>query len=138
MGYFKKRLRDSGYIVSDLYKEYGYTDPRAWSVVIDPGVASVFCTCYINGDAVGDSYFEIYDGGQHIGHGRVKIQTNSIEVFISYLVKYGINNKSRRYNKATSGEEDTPKEPVKSPSPSVHKATPQPRSGARPPIKKSY
>ena len=99
LGYFKKRLRDSGYIVDDLYKAYSQVDPRAWSVVIDPHCASVFCTCYENDPELGESYFEIYDGGQFIKPGRVKIKTNSIEVLISHLVKYGINNKSADYNR---------------------------------------
>ena len=98
-GYFKKRLRDSGYLVDDLYRRYGKSDPRAWSVVIDPGGASIFCTCYRNDSELEDNYFEIYDGGQFIGSGRVKINTSSIEVFIGYLVKYGINNKAYGYTK---------------------------------------
>ena len=40
-GYFKKRLRDSGYLVDDLFRRYGKADPRAWSVVIDPGGATI-------------------------------------------------------------------------------------------------
>lgn len=97
-GYFKKRLRDSGYLVDELYRRYSKSDPRAWSVIIDPGGASVFCTCYRNESEMDDNYFEIYDGGQFIGSGRVKIKTSSIEVFISYLVKYNINNKAYGYN----------------------------------------
>ena len=98
LGYFKKRLRDSGYVVDDLYRKFGDTDPRGWSVVIDPQTASVFCTCYQNRDDFGDDYFEIYDGGQFIPS-KIKIKTNSIEVFIQYLVKYGINNKAPQYNR---------------------------------------
>jgi hypothetical protein len=101
LGYFKKRLRDSGYVVEELYRNYGSMDPREWSVVIDPRCASVFCTCYRNDPNLGESYFEIYDGGQFIKPGRVKIKTNSIEVFISYLVTYQINNKSVNYNSDT-------------------------------------
>ena len=92
MGYFKKRLRDSGYRVEDLYRSYSHGDPRTWSVVIDPGVASVFCTCYENAEQQGETYFEIYDGGQFIP-GRFKVQTSSIEVFVEYLTKFGIINK---------------------------------------------
>ena len=98
LGYFKKRLRDSGYVVDDLYRSYNRTDPRAWSVVIDPHYSSVFCTCYMNESDLDDDYFEIYDGGQFVKPGRVKIKTSSIEVFISYLVKMGINNKAPDYN----------------------------------------
>jgi hypothetical protein len=96
MGYFMKRLRDSGYVVDRLYNGYGLTDPRSWSVVIDPGNASIFCTCYQNSPEPGNAFFEIYDGGAYINN-RFKIQTSSIEVFISYLVKFGINNKSKSY-----------------------------------------
>jgi len=96
MGYFIKRLRDSGYVVDKLYMNYQLADPRSWSVVIDPGVASIFCTCYQNDPSLGTSYFEIYDGGQFIP-GRFKIETSSIEVLIEYLVKFGINNKAREY-----------------------------------------
>lgn len=97
MGYFIKRLRDSGYVVDKLYTNYSYHDPRAWSVVIDPRCASVFCTCYHNSPGLGESYFEIYDGGLYIP-GRYKIKTSSVEVFISELVKFDINNKSRSYD----------------------------------------
>jgi len=98
LGYFKKRLRDSGYMVDDLFRSYSIIDPRAWSVVIDPRGASIFCTCYQNDPELGESYFEIYDGGQFVTPSRVKIKTNSIEVFVSYLVRYGINNKAHAYN----------------------------------------
>lgn len=92
LGYFIKRLRDCGYVVDKLYTEYSQLDSRAWSVVIDPGNASIFCTCYVNDETLGSTYFEIYDGGRFIP-GRFKIDTSSMEVFVSYLVKYGINGK---------------------------------------------
>jgi hypothetical protein len=94
MGYFLKRLRDSGYVADRLYTRYPYSDPRAWSVIIDPECAAVFCTCYINHNEPGETYFEIYDGGQFIP-GRWKIKTSSIEVFIEHLNKFGITNKSK-------------------------------------------
>ncbi len=97
LGYFKKRLRDSGYIVEDLWMRYNRTDPRQWSVVIDPVVACVFCTYYQNAEEPGEDFFEIYDGGQFI-NGRFKIKTSSIETFCTYLNKFGIVNKSKSYN----------------------------------------
>lgn len=96
MGYFMKRLRDSGYIVDRLFQGYSMVDSRTWSVVIDPGCASIFVTCYQNDPEPGKSYFEIYDGGRFIP-GRFKIDTNSIETFIGYLVEFGINNKAKSY-----------------------------------------
>lgn len=109
LGYFKKRLRDSGYIVEDLWRKYSKNDPRSWSVVIDPNCASVFCTCYQNFEQLGDDCFEIYDGGQFIP-GRLKIKTNSIEVFVEHLTKFGIINKSRHYNKGEINTENTDKD----------------------------
>lgn len=97
LGYFTKRLRDSGYVVDKVMMNYGIHDPRAWTIIIDPGVASVMCTCYINDPMLGESFFEIHDGGQFIPQRLFKIKTSSIEVFISYLVKFGINNKSSQY-----------------------------------------
>lgn len=119
LGYFKKRLRDSGYIVDDVFRGYAQIDPRAWTVIIDPGCASLFCTCYQNAareglklSDLGDFYFELYDGGQFIP-GRLVVKTSSIETLIEWLVQYNINNKAPQYSarkdvsaestKATSG-----------------------------------
>jgi len=93
LGYFIKRLTGSGYRVEKLFGGYTLTDPRAWTIVIDPGCASILCTCYINRDDIGDNYFEFYDGGQFLPP-NMKIKTQSVEVLIDNLVKYGINNKN--------------------------------------------
>ena len=96
LGYALKRLRDSGYYAYKIYNEYNHSDPRAWTIVIDPNVSSIFCTCYINDPYIGESYFELYDGGQYIP-GRLKIKTSSYEVLVENLVKFGINNKAPNY-----------------------------------------
>jgi hypothetical protein len=107
LGYFKKRMRDCGYMVDDLYRNYSQNDPRYWTVVIDPGVASILCTCYVNANiddirqsSQGDFYFELFDGGQFIP-GNMHIKTSSIEVLIEYLVKFNINNKAIQYDSKT-------------------------------------
>lgn len=89
LGYTLKRFRDSGYIADKLFVEYSDVDPRAWSIVIEPSVSSVFCTCYINDPYIGETFFELYDGNQYIP-GRLKIQTSSFEVIVEHLIKYGI------------------------------------------------
>lgn len=109
MGYFIKRLRDSGYVVDRLYTNYAYSDPRSWSVVIDPRNASIFCTCYQNDPSLGSTYFEIYDGGQYIP-GRFKIETSSVETFVEWLVKFNINNKARGYPNSKPKFDKKPKE----------------------------
>ena len=93
----------NGYVVDKMFTSYSLTDPRCWSVVIDPGHASIFCTCYQNDPNLGASYFEIYDGGQFIPS-RFKIKTSSIEVFIQYLVKFGINHKAESYSNNTKNQ----------------------------------
>lgn len=89
LGYTLKRFRDSGYIADKLFTNYSSKDPRAWTLVIDPGGLSIFCTCYINDPYIGQTFFELYDGGQYLP-GRLKIQTSSFEVIIEHLVKHNI------------------------------------------------
>jgi len=101
LGYFLKRLRDSGYYAHKLFTDYNESDSRAWTIMIDPGVASVFCTCYINDPFIDESYFELFDGGRFIP-GRLKLKTNSFEVLIEHLVKYNINNKASTYTEKTN------------------------------------
>jgi hypothetical protein len=96
--YFIKRLRDSGYVTDKVFSDYRDSDPRSWTVVIDPKVSSVLITCYNNRNYLGEEYFEMHDGGQYIPE-NFKLKTSSIEVLIEYLVKFGINNKSETYSK---------------------------------------
>ena len=89
LGYTLKRLRDSGYTAIKLFADYGQADPRAWTIVIDPGGSSVLCTCYINDPYIGESFFELYDGRQYIP-GCLKLKTSSFEVLVEHLVRLGI------------------------------------------------
>lgn len=94
--YFIKRLRDSGYVVDKLFNDYADSDPRSWTSIVDPTVASILVTCYNNHNDLGEEYFEMHDGGQFIPE-RFKIKTSSIEVIVEYLVKFNINNKASTY-----------------------------------------
>ena len=96
LGYIVKRLRDCGYYTYKLFTEYSDVDPRMWTIMIDPGVSSVLCTCYVDDPLLDETYLELFDGGQFIP-GRLKIKTDSFEVFIEYLVECGINNKAPKY-----------------------------------------
>ena len=104
MGYFIKRLRDNGYVVDRLFTNYALTDPRSWTIVIDPLGAAIFCTCYQNNPELGAVYFEVYDGGQFIDGKGYNIVTTSIEVFIEHLVKFGINRKSPHYPESRTNQ----------------------------------
>jgi hypothetical protein len=101
LGYFLKRLRDSGYYAHKLFTNYNEADPRAWTIVVDPGGTSVMCTCYTNVSYIGDDCIELYDGGQFIP-GRLKLKTSSYEVFVETLVRYNINNKAPIYTEKTT------------------------------------
>jgi hypothetical protein len=89
--YFCKRLKDNGFIVFKVFNAFGPQDPRRWTVLVDPGVSSVFITCYTNREFGGDVMFEVYDGGQRFPK-NFSLKTESIEVVISHLIKHGINN----------------------------------------------
>lgn len=96
--YFIKRLKDSGYEVWKVFDNYNESDARSWTIVIDPGIASVFCTCFLNHESWEDNYFEFSDGGRYIPQ-KFKLKTDSIEVVVAHLVRYGINNKRANNNK---------------------------------------
>lgn len=89
LGYTLKRFRDSGYNANKLFAEYKETDPRSWTILIDPGGTSVFCTCYVNDPYMGETFFELYDGNQYIP-GKLRIKTSSFETLIEYLIRYNI------------------------------------------------
>lgn len=110
--YFMKRMRDSGYVTIEIFRNYSEMDPRRWTIMIDPGCASIYCTCYENASPedmkksqIGDFYYELYDGGQFVP-GRFAIKTSSIEVIIQHLSDFGIINKSYRYNQREPGDQD--------------------------------
>jgi hypothetical protein len=95
-GYFIKRLKDSGYIVDKIFSHYSEADCRVWTVMIDPGNASVFCTYVENDKEIGNNYFELYDNNRFV-NGRFKIVTESMEIFIKYLTKLNIINKFNKH-----------------------------------------
>ena len=90
-GYFIKRLRDNGFIVNRVFQMYAKSDLRRWTVIVNPGEASVFITCYVNRDNVDQILFEFSDGGQKIPK-NYSIITSSIEVVVEYLLSREIKN----------------------------------------------
>jgi hypothetical protein len=92
--YFCKRLKDNNFIVFKIFNRYGQHDPRRWTVLVDPGGASVYITCYTNRDFDGDIMFEISDGGLRFPK-NFSLKTESIEVVISHLLSKGVNNNAK-------------------------------------------
>lgn len=93
-GYFIKRLKDNGFIVLKVFQNYGSHDPRRWTVLVDPGITSIFITCFTNKSFNGEIMFELNDGGILFNR-NYSIKTDSIEVIIDYLILRGVNNNPR-------------------------------------------
>jgi hypothetical protein len=89
--YFIKRLRDNGFIVVKLFAIYSKSDPRQWTVMVNPTEASVLITCYANKNNIDEILFEIDDGGKRVPK-NFFIKTSSIEVIIDYLLGHGVSN----------------------------------------------
>lgn len=87
--YFIKRLRDCKFCVLRVFQNYGVSDPRRWTVLIDPGNTSVFVTCYTNKDFNNEIMFEFSDGGNYFPK-HYSLSTESIEVVVQTLIDKGI------------------------------------------------
>ena len=90
LSYFKKRLKDSGYIVWDMMQKYAMEDPRKWTVLINPSIESVYVTCIVNREELGSSpEFQINDGGLRFQK-NLTLKTSSMEVIVNLLSSKGI------------------------------------------------
>ena len=88
-GYFIKRLRDNGFDTVRIYNGYSESDPRKWTVLVDPGNTSIFITCFENHPFRGEFLFKFDDGGQRF-KSNYSLKTQSIEVVVSKLLSSGI------------------------------------------------
>jgi hypothetical protein len=89
--YFIKRLRDNGFIVVKLFAIYAKSDPRQWTVMVNPSEASVLITCYSNKNNLDEILFEMDDGGKRVPK-NFFIKTSSIEVIVDYLLRHDVSN----------------------------------------------
>lgn len=88
-GYFIKRLRDNKICVIRIFQRYSKSDPRNWTILVDPGNASIYITCYENKTFNGEVLFELNDGGVLFPK-NFSLKTDSIEVIITMLLEKGI------------------------------------------------
>lgn len=88
-GYFIKRLKDNNFNTFKIFKNYADYDPRRWTILIDPGRASVYVTCYENSDFQNDVMFEFNDGGRLFPK-NFSLKTTSIEVVVTKLLEAGV------------------------------------------------
>ena len=91
-GYFIKRLKDNDFVTLRIFDKYSNTDPRKWTVLVDPGGASVFITCFENTPFKGEYLFSFNDGNQNFSN-NFSLKTYSIEVIVQKLLKSGVRQK---------------------------------------------
>ena len=91
-GYFIKRLKDNDFITFKIFDKYSETDPRKWTVLVDPSGASVFITCFENTPFRGEYLFSFNDGNQNFNN-NFSLKTDSIEVVVSKLLRTGVQQK---------------------------------------------
>lgn len=89
LGYFVKRLKDNKFIVFRVFNNYAKSDPRRWTVLLEPGNESIFITCFENKNSPGELLFDIDDGGR-IFPINYSMKTDSIEVLIIHLLAKGV------------------------------------------------
>jgi hypothetical protein len=88
-GYFVRRLRDSGFLVSRVYDRYSDSDTRKWTIVVNPGEDSLLMTCCDNGEWPYRGLYEFNDAGKKFPKGY-HINTDSVEVIVAHLIQFGI------------------------------------------------
>ena len=91
LGYFKKRLRDNGFIVLDVFRDFSENDKRKWTVVVNPGTESVFITCQGSSEWPYRGLYNITDAGEKVPQGFY-INTDSVDVIVKYLIEFKISN----------------------------------------------
>ena len=91
-GYFIKRLKDNDFVTLRIFDKYKESDPRRWTVLVDPSGASVYITCFENVPWKGEYLFSFDDGGQNF-KGNFSLKTDSIEVVLQRLLSAGVRQK---------------------------------------------
>ena len=89
LSYFVKRLKDCGFNIWKICNNYAQSDPRKWTIMIDPGNAAIFVTCYENRDFKSEKMFEFNDGGRLFPR-NFSLKTSSIEVIVTALLERGV------------------------------------------------
>ena len=92
-GYFIKRLKDNDFVTLRIFNKYSQSDPRRWTVLIDPSGSSVYVTCFENTPFKGEYLFQFNDGNQ-LFKNNLSLKTDSIEVVVQKLLKSGVRQKS--------------------------------------------
>jgi hypothetical protein len=92
-GYFIKRLKDNDFVTLRIFDKYSDSDPRKWTVLVDPKGSSVYITCFENTPFKGEYLFQFNDGNQ-LFKNSFSLKTDSIEVVVQKLLKSGVRQKN--------------------------------------------
>jgi hypothetical protein len=87
--YFIKRLKDNKFSTFKVFGNYSDLDPRKWTILIDPGVSSIFVTCFENKNQNKEVLFEFNDGGRLFPK-NFSLKTESIEIVVTTLLGAGV------------------------------------------------
>ena len=91
-GYFIKRFKDNDFVTLRIFNKYSQSDPRKWTVLVDPAGSSVYITCFENTPFKGEYLFSFNDGNQ-LFNNNFSLKTDSIEVVVQRLLKSGVRQK---------------------------------------------
>ena len=104
--YFVKRLRDNGFVVWKIFNEYNVGDSRKWTLLVNPGMESVYITCHVNEEVLDyNPSFAFLDDGTRFPSNKMKIKTCSMEVIMTYLIEHGVTPDSNLYKRVNNNDE---------------------------------
>jgi hypothetical protein len=89
LSYFVKRLKDCGFVTWKIFNKYAASDPRKWTILVDPTNTSIYITCYENKDYNNEKLFEFNDGGRLFPR-NFSIKTSSMEVIVTTLIEKNV------------------------------------------------
>ena len=103
--YFVKRLRDNNFVVWKIFNEYNIGDSRKWTVLVNPGMESVYITCHVNEEYLDYSpSFSFMDDGTRFPPNKLKVRTDSMEIIMTYLIEHGVTPDSNLYKKVNNND----------------------------------
>ena len=97
--YFIKRLRDNNFVVWKIFGDYNIGDSRKWTILVNPGMESIYITCHVNNEVLDyEASFSFIDDGSRFKN-TMKIKTQSMEVIMTHLIEHGVSPDSNLYKK---------------------------------------
>jgi hypothetical protein len=103
--YFIKRLRDNDFVVWKIFDEYNIGDSRKWTILINPGMESVYVTCYVNDEYLDyQASFSFSDDSARFKN-NLKLKTTSMEVIMTHLIEHGVTPDSNLYKRVNNNED---------------------------------